>query len=217
MRRPRTAAVHCCKMSAQTPRYSRGPYRTHKKTPRQTEHNRKRRKMSAQISECISEAEPITSRSPLPVDSLRLVSPVHGVDCVTASQDSPTALKSDLQADNSTQRYTSTFSASDTSIDPALFPGSLLTLSTSHLLMSSYICRHSLSNQAQEDLLHLLQLHVRPTTNTCLPLCMPFEKSQNHHMAPVLSPPATTTIRSAIRPCPPVNLLSVPMSVAVHL
>ena len=42
---------------------------------------------------------------------------------------------------------------------PQLFPGSLLTASTNSLLISSYISRHHLTRQAQEDLLHLLQLH----------------------------------------------------------
>ena len=44
--------------------------------------------------------------------------------------------------------------------EPKLFPGSVLSLSMSHLLISSYMYRHHLSTQAQEDLLQLLQLHI---------------------------------------------------------
>ena len=41
---------------------------------------------------------------------------------------------------------------------PKLFSNSGLSLTMSHLLISSYMSRHHLSTQAQEDLLQLLQL-----------------------------------------------------------
>ena len=51
---------------------------------------------------------------------------------------------------------------------PELYSGSILTTNTSSLAISSYISRHHLSKQAQEDLLQLLRLHV-PSTTELLP------------------------------------------------
>ena len=49
---------------------------------------------------------------------------------------------------------------SNDSNHPKLYPGSILTSRSSELAISSYISRHHLSRQAQEDLLRLLQLHI---------------------------------------------------------
>lgn len=48
---------------------------------------------------------------------------------------------------------------------PKLYSNSHLTTNTSNLTVSSYISRHHLSRQAQEDLIILLHLHVSPATS----------------------------------------------------
>ena len=43
---------------------------------------------------------------------------------------------------------------------PKLYPGSVLSLTMSHLLISTYMYRHHLPAQAEEDFLQLLQFHA---------------------------------------------------------
>ena len=60
-----------------------------------------------------------------------------------------------------TNEHTSAEDTADTHIQPPkLFPGSSVSSVSSELAISSYISRHQLTKQAQEDLFDLLQLHV---------------------------------------------------------
>ena len=70
--------------------------------------------------------------------------------------------------------------------EPKLFAGSVLSLTMSHLLISSYMCRHHLSTQAQEDLLQLLQLHI-PVDNLLPTSLYAFRKMSTSRLSDTVS------------------------------
>ena len=135
-----------------TSRNCRGPNRHKKRTPQQTRHYRNR---------CKSCRLTFTSRSNSFQEDTCLTE--ENV-CCTDSQSS----ESDKEMSLDTEGAPS--SLVDKRNQPKLFPGLLLTIGTSSLVTSSYISRHHLSWQVQEDLLHLLQLYV--PKNTSLPTCL---------------------------------------------
>ena len=126
----------------------RGPYRSQAHIPRQTLHNRKKRKL-LEAPSCthaytsVEEPPSITaSETPSAVDTPRTSS-------------TPPAVINVSDGDRA---------FSDDQAMQKLFSGSSLSLSTSHTLIGSFTSRHHLSMQAQEDLLHLMQLHL-PSDN----------------------------------------------------
>lgn len=60
-----------------------------------------------------------------------------------------------------------------------LYKDSYLSLQSSELMIKSYVCRHHLSGQAQEDLLQLLQFHL-PEGISCLPHFTFLTRTVNH-------------------------------------
>lgn len=144
----------------------RGPYRSHTRTPRQTLHNRKRRKLNKTVQSPTygggSEAGTLETHS----DKENTCK--NATDLCLAdepiSDDTPNSSISEAEEADDTQSLAQTESDPTS---PRLFPGSLLSSSTSHLLIRSYMCRHHLSNQGQEDL-QLLQLNL-PRDSARLP------------------------------------------------
>ena len=60
-----------------------------------------------------------------------------------------------------------------------LYEGSSLSVESSHILISSYMCRHHLTGQAREDLLQLLRIHL-PKTNQLPSSSYTFNKQSDH-------------------------------------
>ena len=60
-----------------------------------------------------------------------------------------------------------------------LYEGSSLSVECSHILISSYMCRHHLTGQAREDLLQLLRIHL-PKTNQLPSSSYMFNKHADH-------------------------------------
>lgn len=140
------------------PRNKRGSYRRKKLTPRQTKHNRSRRlrqineqgrQDGLQVQDNDMQDVDLwhrSSRSGRERD-LRNVEDGGEVEHERGGVDArPGCESADL-----TENIANT---------DKLFPNSLLTSLSSELAISSYISRHNLSRQAQEDLFHLLQLHA---------------------------------------------------------
>ena len=163
---------------ASTPRSSRGPYRRSGRTPRQTTHNRKRRKLietsadgasmdkfqqPRDIATDLDGAAGGNFQHPLETadnentyqnffntsDDVGLCTPNDSLGMFACETENDGETHSSLQPESLPSIH-----------EPKLFPGSGLSLTMSHLLISSYMCRHHLSTQAQEDLLQLLQLHI---------------------------------------------------------
>lgn len=161
-----------------TPRCSRGPYRCHEQIPRQTLHNRKRRKMmetaqhqQLETTDCGNVCQNISD-------------PSDDTGLPTFEESSSLYV---CEAKESGDACSSTQSENPLNI-PKLFPGSVLSQTTSRLLISSYMCRHHLSSQAQEDLLQLLQLHL-PSGNLLPSSLYSFQRmagsSSNINLEPV--------------------------------
>lgn len=148
-------------MSERTPlqsRNSRQPYRSQVRTPRQTLHNQKRRKVSF--------TSPVASAdSGLEKENTSFPDCSSNLEC-DFSRDACCQDQADLQ-----EPQASTCPI----VPPTLFDGSTLSTSTSHLLISSYINRHHLTGQAQTDLLQLLRLHL-PQENTLASSLYTFRK-----------------------------------------
>ena len=160
-----------------TPRSSRGPYRCNVRTPRQTMHNRKRRKLMETSTDGAA-AENFQQLQDIAADldgaaAGNFKHPLETADnentCQNVSDTSddvglPTLDSSGLFAFEAKKDDETLSSLQPESLPnihvPKLFAGSVLSLTMSHLLISSYMCRHHLSTQAQEDLLQLLQLHM---------------------------------------------------------
>lgn len=136
--------------STSEPKRTRGPYRSVGRTPRQTLFNRKRRRTAS-------------------VTTLPTVPHCKEASAAGGNED---FLETDTQLD---QESGVTSELADASSPSKLFPGSLLTSSTSHLLISSYANRHHLSSQGKEDLLRLLHLHL-PSDNLLPPSLYAFRK-----------------------------------------
>ena len=145
-----------------TSKSSRGPYRCREQIPRQTVHNRKRRKLMETAQQHLE-----TTDLENGCQNISNSSGDTGLPTFDENIDDASSLHEyEAEDDNA-----SSFSQNESPLSiPKLFPGSMLSSTTSHLLISSYMCRHHLSNQAQEDLLQLLQLHI--PSNNLLPSSM---------------------------------------------
>ena len=135
------------KMATVTPvirRGKRGPYRCKIRTPRQTKHNRSRRLQM--------------------IDSRQIENGVIHQDCEDNMSLEPTPTEPPPeQPTDSHEPTTTTTNYSDTNMDiqpPKLFTGSVVTSVSSQLALNSFISRHHLTKNAQEDLFKLLQLHI---------------------------------------------------------
>lgn len=140
-----------------TPQKSRGPYRSNRRTPRQTLHNRKKLKLSANRQSL--ETEPWPAAAGTACELLRADTSEYQTSQV-ADDDNSFADFSSSSVNEAPDDVPGSVPESQCPKQPLLFPGSLLRSDVSHLLISSFFCRHHLSNQAQEDLLLLLKLHL---------------------------------------------------------
>lgn len=145
--------------SSVTPKSCRGPYRRKKRTPRQTRHNRIHRLNFKTQSEP-PEVEKENEGQTLTTDDLSLNFPES-----TDMNHEPGS--TDMNHEPGSTDMNHEPGSTDTNHEPGstddqskIFQGSLLTSGTSNLVISSFISRHHLSRQAQEDLLKLMHLHV---------------------------------------------------------
>lgn len=128
------------------PRCIRGPYRSKQRTPRQTKHNRKRKQTidegSVSTDVQFHNEEPrgdsLSSQQPVPTSSSTTMGVAHPSQVQQASAPPMTVTAPSLQ----------------------LFPNAVVTQLSSEVSINTFISRHHLTRQAQEDLLHLLQLHM---------------------------------------------------------
>lgn len=70
-------------------------------------------------------------------------------------------------------------SEANSEVTMKLYEGSSLSTEASHILISSYMCRHHLTRQAREDLLQLLQIHL-PKENQLQSSLYTFYKLADH-------------------------------------
>lgn len=93
-----------------------------------------------------------------------------------SEMDNPEVLESELLGFESTDEDEEPVDCYSTAAnaDP-LYDGASLTVSSSNILIMQYKMRHSLTDQALTDLLHLLRLHC-PTPNHCAPSIYHFKK-----------------------------------------
>ncbi len=123
-------------------RSRRGPYRIKKRTPRQTRFYRAH-KISLSLHNT-------TDHDCNDVNV--------GTDGDHDHDNGPTTDTSSINNQNESQGdHNEAVTQAD---EPNIYSGSLLSSTTSNLTICSFICRHQLSKQAQEDLLQLIGLHV---------------------------------------------------------
>ena len=130
----------------------RGIYRSKGKVPRQILYNRKKKLLAAHtLTACDNHSVSSTNNVEISAESTGIQT-YEPLDTDQGSLPTTEIIAPPPAAD---------------SVDPAdrvpkvpLYEGSMLSTDTSHLLLKSYMCRHHLTGQAQEDLLQLLQLHL---------------------------------------------------------
>ncbi len=135
----------------------RGPYRCTKRTPRQTRHNRARR---LRMVDALSSTQEDDSRRVEVPNNIQIQ--MHGDhddhhDDASAGGSPST---DDTEIPNNLQIPPSTSESDHIPLPSKLYPGSVVTAASSELAINSYISRHHLSKQAQEDMLQLIQLHL---------------------------------------------------------
>lgn len=129
---------------------NRGSYRSHKRIPRQTLHNRKKQKLNNGIAKenddnsqhfkTNNSSEGIDHRHSCHVDV-----PTNSDTSFYFANDS-----ADSEASHDHEEPQQTY----------VFPGSSLTVDTSNMLLHSFMCRHRLTQRAKGDLLQLLHIHL---------------------------------------------------------
>jgi hypothetical protein len=147
---------------AHTPK-RRGPYRNKKRTPRQTRYNRLR---------CLKSVESVNAGtlSLLDVSAMSSVeSPVLTDETATSDvephidSENP-SVANDYATNVSGQNSCQENSIANDLLSPSLYSSSVLTVNSSNIAVSSFILRHQLTKQAQQDLLQLLSLHLPSNT-----------------------------------------------------
>jgi len=131
-----------------------GIYRNKGKVPRQTLYNRKKKLLSLRGSTNIVTGGTESAST----QTYELLTPgessLHGEESATTA---------DIEINTTFQDASDQGSTVDTTNlvpEVPLYEGSLLSTGSSHLLLKSFMCRHHLTGQAQEDLLQLVQLHL---------------------------------------------------------
>ena len=153
-----------------TPINSRGSYRSQKRIPRQTLHNRKKRKLNSASAKTVDENLPQSESNCHSVDGHLDIDHGHSYDV-------------DIPIQNSETPPTHTNECSEAADDDDedcqiayLFPGSSLAVNTSNMLLRSFMCCHHLTQRAKSDLLQLLQIHL-PEESLVSPSLYMFEKN----------------------------------------
>jgi hypothetical protein len=146
--------------STTTPRsIRRGPYRTKKRTPRQTKHYRNRRRIIDNAGETTTNSYVADSNLP----DLHVCNDDQPAEH-TVIEDTGSSLivntdESDHQNDND--------ESINTHVSSKLYADCKVTEKSSELAITSYISKYHLTLKAQDDLLRLLQLHI--PLNTSIP------------------------------------------------
>lgn len=164
-----------------------------RKIPRQTAYSRKKRLDTYNLGSNADEEEVGTSQTVVEhagncsEDSYsELQSAIPFLDVENGVADTPTRCSSTESAPSSTESVPDNETAEGLVRQPIiirpaqpLYEGSSLSADTAHLLVSSYMCRHSLTGRAREDLLHLLQLLLPQSSSLSSSLYL-LKKQTNH-------------------------------------
>ena len=139
---------------ASTPRSRRGPYRHQTRTPCQMMYNRKLQKLMESLK-----GNPEKSVNTADKENIfQNASNTSGdINSPTLDDTSDMFAFEDKEEDDGN---TSSLQSESLQHVQKLFTGSVLSSTMGHSLISSYMCRHHLRTQAQEDLLKLMQLHI---------------------------------------------------------
>lgn len=155
---------------------TRTHYRSSRRIPRQTLHNRKKRKLS------VSDESLVGSESPGNENTIP--------DDTQHQNDNPPDLS--LSGDSDTADLPLPSCSGETCSDQNqldLYPGSTISVRTSNLLIRSFNYRHHLTYQAKADLLQLLQVHL-PHPNQLPSTLYTFQK-QNRQCSVDVDPEVT--------------------------
>lgn len=136
-------------MDSVTPRCVRGPYRQKRRTPRQTKHNRTKRKVFEIQQQTDAEFPPDECENECPMDEANeqqegCSSPSTSSTCI----DRPTIPEAEDVANQSENQ------------SGKVYENSRLSTKSSELALRSFSARHHLTEQAQDDLLQLLDIHL---------------------------------------------------------
>ena len=130
----------------------RKQYRICKRIPRQTLHNRKKRKLSSGDMNLDDPETPVNPELNAITDDLP-----HQDD----DQPDPTSFSGDIATPDLS--LSGEYDHEETKQD--LFSDSSISVCTSNMLIRSFMCRHHLTYQAKTDLLQLLQIHMPNPNN----------------------------------------------------
>ena len=150
----------------------RGEYRNRRRPARQTVHNRKKKRESV-LAESLFQA----AQSDETVTAVELQDDHDDSHLQTEFEaETNTPIQSAADNDSHPVQTTSTVAGSSTEDDSHCLP-----INTGHLVISSFISRHHLSLQAQEDLLSLLNLPSHRRVDSPLPTSLYlFNKAQGY-------------------------------------
>lgn len=178
-------------------RHRRGRYCTKQRVPRQTIHSRKKKlsRVTPSSTDNVHEATATTITAELANVSNDPESTSCGdATCVESCYERAMDLTSDADMNYPTDsvslvdpppishqliNISDTENISSREATSKLYDGSSISTETSHLLISSYMCRHHLTGQAREDLLKLLQFHL-PKENQLPPSLFTFNRKADH-------------------------------------
>jgi len=142
----------------------RGSYRKKYRIPRQTIYNKTRKRTLFTAVQINNTADDASIDPPLSAIETELENEAI-IDAGTENE-----IIGDISAetDTSITSFTSNDSSMDNSEDrllqqettSMLYKDSYLSVQSSEIMIKSFVCRHHLSGQAQEDLLQLLQFHL---------------------------------------------------------
>ena len=161
-------------------RRTRGLYRTKAQIPRQTAYNRCRKNL---VRGKTLDARPSTNSTSetgslgcATQDNNATEQPMTDFDAIsTTSSSHGDVTNEDITAQNLHSADDGEHEAEEGAAFPLLYEGSVLTVESSLLLLNSYVCHHNLTQQASQDLLQLLRLHL-PKDNVLPPSLYLFHK-----------------------------------------
>ena len=130
----------------------RKQYRISKRIPRQTLHNRKKRKLSASGDNLVDPETPVNQEQNVLTDNLQ-----HQDDNPPDPSFCGDVATPDLSLSNHCDE---SCCKENLETKQDLFSGSTIGVHTSSMLIRSFMCRHHLTYQAKADLLQLLQVHL---------------------------------------------------------
>ena len=161
----------------------RGAYRTKRVMPRQTAHSKKKRIDDRIRLNNMDALQTSVTPAELPEQPDTEDSFENSVSAEVSEQ-SHEEINLAVTPSCSCVELTDDVTDEDTrqcAVPSLLYDGASISTETSHLLVSSYMCRHHLTGQAREDLLQLLQLFL-PKSNSSPSSLYTLNKQTDHAM-----------------------------------